>query len=112
MTSETSGPPLGTPQPEPPRPDPADRDAPASADLDAPAPPPLPPYSSTSGDELNLLLGESLTKPSPDPLLGEFATVPSDAGVGPEAPPAGSFDAVPALTEAAPVPPATAIADP
>lgn len=35
---------------------------------------PLAPYSSSSGDELNKLLTESITQPAPDPFLGAFST--------------------------------------
>jgi len=60
----------------------------------------MPPYSSTSGDELNVLLSQSLTEPKPDPYLGEFSASPPEGPPDAEAATLGeepaheSFDAV------------------
>ncbi|WP_406693437.1 hypothetical protein V5E97_20645 [Singulisphaera sp. Ch08] len=45
---------------------------------------PLPPYSSSSGDELNRLLAESITQPAPDPFLGAFSTTEPEPRLVPE----------------------------
>ncbi|AGA30653.1 hypothetical protein [Singulisphaera acidiphila] len=65
---------------------------------------PLAPYSSSSGDELNKLLTESIAQPAPDPFLGAFSTEaePHPAGesdptdpIGPTAPEASAHAAAP-----------------
>ncbi len=94
MASETTDSSVGPPSSDAPNPKNPGATGSSSADFDEVAPPVLPPYSSTSGDELNVLLSQSLTHLKPDPFLGEFSAESSKAETVVEDPPHESFDAV------------------
>jgi len=68
---------------------------------------PLAPYSSSSGDELNALLAESIVQPHPDPLLGSFSS-----GEQPAAPAVPEMEGSSPPLEAAPGEPLPAESSP
>lgn len=79
--TDATGLPFRTPSPEAPQPGSHDAEASKGGDIDTPPIPPRPPLGSSSNDELTQLLSDTLTKPSPDPLLGEYsADAPNQEG--------------------------------
>lgn len=96
MSSDTHEPASGTPHPDPLQPhkvmDEVDITGASTRSAASSSTP-----STASGDELNLLLAESMAQPEPDPLLGEYTPgKPPEAASQPplEGMSAGSFDAV------------------
>lgn len=120
MSHDTSDPPLEPPHPDVPRPLDPPMEHPSPADVANVAPPRDPRSVTTSGDELNLLLPESLETIDPDPFLGEYSPESSPspesiddspvADFAHDEPPSESFDAVAVLnafTEPSPIEPIT-----
>lgn len=89
-SSDTIPPPQGTPHPDAapaPHTDPAPAPAPGKAGSGPSGAENTTEASSSSGDELSLLLNQSLKQPDPDPFLGEFrGSKPAPGSAPPSAP--------------------------
>ncbi|MHC5541653.1 DUF4352 domain-containing protein, partial [Singulisphaera rosea] len=97
--TDATGLPFRTPSPEGPQSGSHDAEDLTTREFESPPIPPGPPLGSSSNDELTQLLSDTLTKPTPDPLLGEYsadaptleeAETTHEEGAGPRE----SFDAV------------------